>query len=461
MGPDILIVDDEQDVREVVTGILEDEGYAPRVAHDAASALNMVKLRAPALVVLDVWLKGSELDGLDVLKIIKEIDRNLPVIVMSGHGTIETAIQAIRQGAYDFIEKPFSADRLLVVVERALEAARLRRENAHLIASSGGRHQQVIGRSAIIHALVTAASRIAPGNSRVLFTGPPGSGKETFARFLHTQSKRPGAFVAINAASLDPDRVEQALFGEEADDGRILRIGALEEAHNGTLLLDEVAEMPYDTQAKLLRVLVDQRFRRVNGATDVQVNVRVVSSTCKDLREEIGKHRFREDLFHRLNVVPLRVPALSERREDIPLLIEHFLQKIAEAQGAPARRMSSEAIGALQASEWPGNIRQLRNMIERILILSGGDPGQPIGIGDIPSDLGWSGQSRSASATEVIGLPLRDAREQFEREYLMLQITRFGGNISRTAQFIGMERSALHRKLKVLGVDHDKSSENW
>jgi len=376
------------------------------------------------------------------------------VVVISGHGTIETAVAAIRKGAYDFVEKPFTADRLLHVVSRALETTRLKRENSELKSKSAA-SDNLIGSSAVMAALRASIDRVAQTNSRVLVTGPAGAGKELVARLLHERSSRAGgAFVAINAASIAPERMETEIFGEEGPDGRPKKIGVFEQADMGTLFLDEVGDMPPETQSKILRVLVDQRFKRLNGANDVQVNVRVVSSTSRDLNGDIGEGRFREDLYHRLNVVPLRAPSLAERREDIPELAGYFVGRLAGMSGVPARAIGEDALATLQAADWPGNVRQLRNVIERILILAGGDPSEPVTVDALPPEA-WpqSGLSKHDGLQQVIGLPLRDARERFEREYLNVQITRFGGNISRTAAFIGMERSALHRKLKSLGVD--------
>jgi len=453
MANDILVVDDERDIRELVQGILEDEGFEVRVAADAEGAMDQVRARKPSLVILDVWLQGAEKDGLDLLDELKELDPYLPILMISGHGTIDTAVSAIQRGAYDFIEKPFKSDRLLVVIRRALEASRLRLENAELREQGQGEHA-LIGSSQAIVQLRHLIEKVAPTNSRVLIHGPAGAGKELCARLIHERSPRSqGRFVAINAAAMAPDRVETELFGVEDASGKVRKTGLFELAHAGTLYLDEVGDMPAETQSKLLRLLVDQRFRRIGGGSDVQVNVRVISSTSKDLRDEIQDHRFREDLYHRLNVVPVRMPALDERREDIPELVEFFIARLTSASGLPRREIAAEAVAALQAHDWPGNVRQLRNNIERLLILAGGDPGAPITLDSLPSGIAPDGRaSGEAGSEKLIALPLRDAREQFEREYLMAQIARFGGNISRTAAFIGMERSALHRKLKNLGV---------
>lgn len=454
MASDILVIDDEADIRDLVSGILEDEGHQVRTARDSDEALEALRRRSPSMVVLDVWLQGSRIDGLELLAMLKEIDADLPVVLISGHGTIETAVAAIRKGAYDFIEKPFTADRLLLVVQRALEATRLKKEVSQLKAKVGT-SDELIGSSAVMAALRNSIERVAQTNSRVLITGPAGSGKELVARLLHARSPRSdGPFIAINAASIAPERMESEIFGEETPDGRPLKIGVFEQAHGGTLFLDEVGDMPIETQSKILRVLVEQRFRRLGGSTDVQVNVRVVSSTSRDLRGDIEQQRFREDLFHRLNVVPLRAPGLAERREDIPELAGYFVGRLAGTSGVPARQIAEDALAALQAADWPGNVRQLRNVIERILILATGDIATPVTVDSLPAEA-WpqAGFSKHDGLQEVIGLPLRDARERFEREYLNVQITRFGGNISRTAAFIGMERSALHRKLKSLGVE--------
>ncbi len=463
MAHEILIVDDEADIRELIGGLLEDEGYEPRYAGDADEALASIRQRKPGLLVLDVWLQGSRLDGIELLDEIKASDPGLPVIVISGHGTIETAVAAIRKGAYDFIEKPFKSDKLLLTVERALEASRLRRENAELRAKTES-FNELIGRSPAAANLRQTIERVAATNSRVLISGPPGSGKELIARLIHAGSPRSdGPFIPISAAMMNPDRVEEEVFGTERSDGSLERIGLLEQAHGGTLFLDEVGDMPIDTQGKLLRMLVEQRFRRLGGSGDVEVNVRVLSSSAKDLRGLISQSRFREDLYHRLAVVPVEVPSLAERREDIPLLVEYFIERLTTVSGLARRQIGEDAMAALQAHGWPGNVRQLRNNVERVLILASGEPDKPVTLDALPSEV--AGRETSANgfdAERMVALPLRDARERFEREYLRAQISRFGGNISRTAAFIGMERSALHRKLKSLGVtnaDRDGADE--
>jgi two-component system nitrogen regulation response regulator NtrX len=451
-GADILVVDDEADIRELVAGILQDEGYSVRTAQDSDAALGAIRARKPSLLILDIWMQGGGLDGLELLDIVKELDPDLPVVMISGHGSIETAVSSIKRGAYDFLEKPFKSDRLLLVVERALEAMNLKRENRRLRAKAVV-PDGLIGRSQAAQMLRATIAKVAPANSRILISGPPGSGKELVARLIHENSGRArGDFVAISAAGMAPERLDVELFGEEGEGGRPRKIGVFERAHNGTLYLDEVADMPRESQGRILRVLVEQRFRRVGGDNDVQVDVRVISSSSKDLREEIAVGRFREDLFHRLNVVPIRVPGLAERREDIAELVDYFIDRIAAAQGMPRRLLGEDAIATLQVHPWPGNVRQLRNNIERLLILASGDPTEAITAEMLPTEVAQAGSAGSVGPERIIALPLRDAREVFEREYLSAQILRFGGNISRTAAFIGMERSALHRKLKSLGV---------
>lgn len=453
MARDILIVDDEADIRDLVSGILEDEGYETRMAADSDSALAEMTRRRPSLVVLDIWLQGSRMDGLELLDHIKKGDPDLPVVIISGHGNIETAVAAIKKGAYDFVEKPFQADRLLLVLERAVEATRLRRENEELKMRAGG-EVELTGNSSALVQMRQIIEKVARTNSRVLITGPAGSGKELVARLLHAHSPRAqNPFICVNAATMVPERMEMELFGIEGRDGESRKVGLFEQAHGGTLFLDEVADMPLETQGKILRVLVDQTFERVGGTNRVQVDVRVVSSTSKAIRAAVDEGQFREDLYHRLNVVSIRVPSLAERRDDIPLLVEHFVRSLAAAHGMPYRPVGEDAMAALQTYDWLGNVRQLRNVVERLLILATEDVHAVITADLLPPDVGVQpGGLHGSGNGHVMALPLREAREVFEREYLVAQVARFGGNISRTAAFIGMERSALHRKLKSLGL---------
>jgi two-component system nitrogen regulation response regulator NtrX len=453
MASDILIVDDEADIRDLVSGILEDEGHGTRVAKDSDEALEALEERRPSLVILDIWLQGSNLDGLEVLDAIKKSHPDMPVVIISGHGNIETAVAAIKRGAYDYIEKPFKADRLVLITTRALEASKLRRENRELKERST-QSSEMIGKSVAMSQLRQSIDKVAPTNSRVMIAGSSGTGKELAARVLHDNSERAGGpFVVLNAAAMAPDRMEVELFGTE-ETGGPRKVGALEEAHGGTLYIDEVADMPVETQGKILRVLVEQKFQRVGGGPMVSVDVRIISSTSRDLQREMSAGAFREDLFHRLSVVPIGVPSLAERREDIPELVRYFVNQLALASGLQPRRIGDDAIAVLQSHDWPGNVRQLRNNVERLLILSGGDPDTIITADMLPDEIGTAVplSPNGSGGEHLMSLPLRDAREIFERDYLIAQINRFGGNISRTAEFVGMERSALHRKLRMLGV---------
>jgi len=457
MARDILIIDDEADIRLLISGILTDEGYQTREAMDSDAALTSLRQRQPSLIILDIWLQNSALDGMQILEIIKNDYPGVPVIMISGHGNIETAVAAIKKGAYDFIEKPFKADRLLLIIARALEAARLRRENEELRIKTGG-DGELVGQSSAIMQLRQAIERVAPTGSRVLFLGPPGSGKEVAARLLHRLSKRSdGPFVLLNCATMHPDRLEIELFGMEYGDNRAEasgKVGFLEQAHGGTLLLDEVADMPLETQGKIVRALQDQTFERVGGKTRVNVDVRVIASSSKDLQVEMAAGKFRQDLFYRLNVVPMRMPALKERREDIAILLNYFMERAAEQSGLSARRLNDDALAILEAYHWPGNVRQLRNVVDWLLIMAPGNSNEPIRGDMLPPDIGsiLLAPSNLGDNTEVMSLSLREAREAFERKYLESQVNRFGGNISKTASFIGMERSALHRKLRSLGI---------
>ncbi len=454
MQAEVLIVDDEADIRRITADFLEDEGYRCRSAADTVSALEMIEERRPHLVVLDIWLRGDDRDGLQFLKLLNERHPHIPIVMISGHGTVETAVKAIKLGAYDFVEKPFKSDRLALTVRRAMDAARLRQENAELRERANA-DWTMIGNSQSICQLRSAIDRVAPTGSRVMISGPPGSGKEVAARSLHGRSqRRDRSFTVLNCATMAPERMEEELFGLEAANGGAPHLGTFEQANGGTLLLDEVADMPLETQGKIVRVLQEQSFARTGGTARITVDVRVIATTSRNLHSEMAAGRFRQDLYYRLNVVPIEVPSLTARRDDIPLLFSHFAERAAAASGMPCRVLAEDALAALQAYDWPGNVRQLRNVAEWILIMAPGN-GQdlvrpdmlpPDIVADTPEPLRWD---RSG---EALGLPLREARERFEREYLIAQVDRFGGNVSRTAQFVGMERSALHRKLKTLGV---------
>ncbi|WP_299361840.1 sigma-54 dependent transcriptional regulator [uncultured Paracoccus sp.] len=447
---DILIVDDEPDIRELIADILQDEGFATRTAANSDEALAEVNAEQPGLMILDIWLKDSRMDGLDILKHARVNNPDVPVVIISGHGNIEIAVAAIKQGAYDFIEKPFNIDQLLVVIRRAMETSRLRRENASLRRRDNAA-AEMLGQSAPFRRLRDNLDKVAKSNGRVLLTGEPGSGKEMAARYIHAHSARAdAAFVTVPCATIEPERMEEVLFGRESPE-RGVEPGLLEQAHGGVIYFDEVADMPLGTQPKILRVLTEQQFQRAGGSDKVRVELRVISSTTRDLPVEIEAGRFRQELYDRLNVVPIAVPSLSDRREDIGLLARHFIAQFHASQGLPLRTLPEDAVTALQTMRWPGNIRQLRNVIERVLIL--GEGSGPILPAELEPQSAFGDQGEAlALGPQITGLSLREARELFEREYLLTQIDRFGGNISRTAQFVGMERSALHRKLKSLGV---------
>ena len=447
---DILITDDERDIRELISDILRDEGYATRLAGSSEECMSQIAKERPALMILDIWLKDSAMDGIDILKAVKRDHPEVPIVIISGHGNIEIAVAAIKQGAYDFIEKPFNIDQLLVVIRRAMEASRLRLENQALKRGDGF-GAEMLGESAAFRSLKSHLDKVTRSNGRVMLTGPAGSGKEVAARYVHANSNRAEQpFVSVASASVEPNRMEEVLFGRETPQKGV-EPGLLEQANGGVIYFDEVADMPLGTQSKILRVLVDQKFTRVGGAEQVQVDLRVISSTTRDLKQLIAAGDFREELFHRLNVVPINVPSLEERREDIPLLAAHFIDLFNRVQGLPLRPLADDARALLQTMLWPGNVRELRNVIERVLIL--GESSDPITAKELPTiDEAPGEEGRIVLSGGLATLPLREARELFEREYLLTQINRFGGNISRTASFVGMERSALHRKLKSLGV---------
>jgi two-component system nitrogen regulation response regulator NtrX len=456
MASDILIIDDEKDITSLVTDILSDEKYNVRAANNSDQALKALADRVPSAIILDIWLQGSELDGLGILEIVQKKYAHVPVVMISGHGNIETAVNAIKMGAYDFIEKPFTAERLLIIVKRALEAAKLRSENVEL-KRRGSPEQDLIGNSSAVNLIRAAIDKVAPTNSRVLITGAPGTGKELAARLLHARSLRAsGQFVVLNAAALTPTRIEAELFGTEDTNpnGGAEKLGLLERAHGGTLFIDEVADMHIETQGRLLRALQEQSFERVRGNKRVSVDVRVIAATNKDLLVEIAAGRFREDLYYRLNVVPLRMPSLRERRDDVAPLANHFLKRAADAMGLATRRLSEDALAVLQSYGWPGNVRQMRNVMEWLIIMAQPDANGDIKAESLPPELvdGNVSVLRSDLSGDIMSMPLREARETFEKQYLAAQINRFGGNISKTSHFVGMERSALHRKLKMLGI---------
>ncbi len=448
---DILIVDDERDIRQLIADILGDEGFSTRTVGTAEECMREVVQAPPNLLILDIWLKDSDMDGIDILKKVKKDFPNIPVVIISGHGNIEIAVAAIKQGAYDFIEKPFNIEQLLVVIKRAMETSFLRQENKSL------RQKEkpiirMLGGSPAFRMLVSQLDKLTKANSRVMLFGPSGSGKEMAARYVHNNSDRAQSpFIVVNCAAIEADRMDVVLFGQEGKN-RSHSAGLLEQANGGTIYLEEVADMPLTTQSKLLRVLVEKRFTRLGGDNMVKVDFRVISSTSRNLEQAIEQRAFREELFHRLNVVPVLVPSLAERSEDIPVIAKHFLRFFHETQGHPLRDLADDAAGLLQTMAWPGNIRQLANVMERILILSDGTG--PIATDQIPIENKKLSKNQGSGtiSPSLASLPLREAREAFEREYLMTQIKRFSGNISKTATFVGMERSALHRKLKSLGV---------
>ena len=447
---DILIVDDERDIRELIGDILQDEGVKPRLAGNSDECIAAIEEQIPSLLILDIWLKDSKMDGIDILKHVKQNHPSVPVVIISGHGNIEIAVAAIKQGAYDFIEKPFNIDQLLVVIRRAMETSKLRHENIELKQKDGGGNASMVGESSAFKLLKTKLDKVTKSNGRVMLFGGAGSGKEIAARYVHLNSDRAHEpFVSINCASVEPTRAEEMLFGRETPQGH--EPGLLEQAHGGVVFFDEIADMPLGAQSKILRVLVDQSFERVGGTRKIEVDLRVISATCRDLDNLIEAGLFRQELNHRLNVVPIDIPSLEERREDIRMLAEHFINEFHDEQGLSQRDVSEEAIALLQTRSWPGNVRELRNLVERVLILSDGKG--PVEAADFAgTETVKEGDDRVVLSGNVATLPLREAREAFEREYLLTQINRFGGNISRTAQFVGMERSALHRKLKSLNV---------
>jgi two-component system nitrogen regulation response regulator NtrX len=451
MSQDILIVDDEPDIRELVSGILADEGFTTRVASTGEKALEEIALRQPHLLILDVWLGDPKYDGLKILDLIKKTNPDLPILMISGHGTVETAVNAIKLGAYDFIEKPFKADRLLLIVSRAMEAASLRKENRQL--KEGTLPPLMIGMSPAMQNVRKTIEKVAPANSRILMSGPAGVGKELTAREIHTKSKRAaGPFLAVQCL-MDSDRsMDECLFGVEATATSARKLGLLELAHEGTLFLDEVTELPLETQAKFVRFLHEHSFKREGGQQKVTVDVRVLAATKKDIRAAIEAGRFREDLYYRLNVVSLALPTLKERLEDIPTLVTYFVDRLSKQAGVSKRLFSESALALMRTYKWPGNVHELRNVVERALILAPAANDAVVTPDELPPEVRGETMSSSQNTMDFLSMPLREAREYFEREYLFAQVQKFAGNISRTASFVGMERSALHRKLRQLHV---------
>ena len=461
MQQSILVIDDEADICSLISDILKDEGYDCRTARGSRQAFEHMAHKLPSAIVLDIWLESSELDGLGILEIVKERYPDIPVVVISGHANIETAVSSIRLGAYDFIEKPFKAERLVQLLRRAIEATRLRHENLQF-KSRYAPEDELQGSSPAVLQLCQAIERVAPTNSRVFITGGAGVGKQIAARMIHDQSNRRFApFMVCQATSSRPEQLAATLFGLE--EGGIIAglphsIGLFEKANGGTVFIDEVAALSMPVQQTLLRILQDQMVTRIGGKTPLDVDVRVLAATRHDPVELMAKGLLKEELFYRLNVVPLKVPPLRERREDIPLLTKQFLAHFANTAGMPRLRLSDDAVAAMQAYEWPGNIRELRNVAEWMLIQASLENRDVITADHLPKEVvstSPAGLSPVGNA-DVMSVPLKQAREMFEREYLTAQINRFGGNISRTSAFVGMERSALHRKLKSLNVTTEK-----
>lgn len=461
MALDVLVIDDEVDIRDLISDILKDEGFSSRTAENSTQTFELIAKKVPAAVILDIWLQGSELDGLGILEIIKKQYPSVPVIIISGHGTIETALMAIKMGAYDYLEKPFTHDRILILVKRAFEASKLRRENIDL-KSKVIHKTEFIGSSSIITRLKGEIEKLAPTSGRIMIHGSIGSGKELAARLIHKKSKRAnGPFLVFSPSSNSVYKIQQELFGNEKKEGlgNIFdkRISILEASHNGTLYIDEVTDLPIPIQNKLLAFLKNQVLVKRNNKV-VQLDIRFITSSTKDLQIEINQGRFMQDLYFRFNVLSLYITNLAERKEDIPLLIRYFVTQLSKFSGLKEREFSNEAVTTLQAYNWPGNVRQLRNVIEWTLIMNPPLSGtlEKIRSDMLPQDVLNNGINISKpdkNNSYMMSMPLREAREVFERQYLLAQMNRFNNNISKTSTFVGMERSALHRKLKMLSIN--------
>ncbi len=449
MKQEVLVIDDNFDIRNLISEILKDKGYFVRAAANFDQAVFEINNKLPDIAVIDVKLDKGDKDGIDLLKKIKTISDLVPVIMISGHANVEMAVESLKLGAYEFITKPFAPEQLLNFIKRGLENIKLKKENSHLENRTFNSFD-LVGNNNLILKIKKLITKLSSTESRVLIYGPTGSGKELVARKIHKNSQRKNEpFIILNGALLQKDNYEIELFGSENEKGNII-YGFLERAKGGTLLIDEVSEIPLDTQAKILRVLIDQKFKRLNGKDDIYVNVRIIASTSKDLKNEVLMGNFREDLYHRLNVVPIEIPNLSSRTDDIPLLIKYFQKKIAEINGIPEIEINLND-DLLYTYQWPGNVRELRNLVERISILSQNE--NKSNVSRFLHEILSKNTSENIDNTNItMTFPLKQARENFEKNYLLTQLKKNKGNISKTAEFIGMERSALHRKLKSLGI---------
>ena len=447
MSTEILIIDDNSDIRNIINDLIIEAGYKTRLAANYNQALNEIDIKLPDVAIIDVKLDKGDNDGLELLSHIKSKDKKIPVIIITGHANVEMAIKALKSGAFEFIEKPFNQERLLNFVNRAVENINLKKKNKEF-ESKLFYSYELVGLSENIKNIKNQINKISVSESRIFINGPTGSGKELIARKIHKGSKRQkGPFVILNGALLDIKKYELELFGEEKENGSII-YGALEKSSKGILLIDEISEIPLDTQSKILRVLIDQKFKRINGSHDINVDVRIICSSSKDIKKEIKNGNFREDLYHRLNVFEININPLKDRVSDIPLLVEYFSEKISTNYNLKKLSIDTNN-NYLLNYDWPGNVRELRNLIERIAILS---PNSADKISNIIKESLKTPDIKNVPSESSLSIPLKEARENFEKEYLSTQLNKFDGNISKTADFIGMERSALHRKLKGLGI---------